>query len=62
VLHKPAVPFLRRFYRQHTLHHALTRIARKQTRDGRGLMFIENKYPILEPEQNEAAFFHFTPW
>ena len=59
VLHKPAVPFLRRFYRQHTLHHALTRIARRQTRDGRGLMFIENKYPILEPEQHEASFF---PW
>src|SRR3954470_23158913 len=29
VLHLPAVPFLRRLYRQHTLHHALTRIARK---------------------------------
>jgi hemolysin III len=59
VLHKPAIPFLRRFYRQHTLHHALTRIARKPTRDGRGLMFIENKYPILEDDQNEASFF---PW
>jgi len=59
VLHKPAIPLLRRFYRQHTLHHALTRIARKQTRDGRGLMFIENKYPILEEEQHEASFF---PW
>jgi hemolysin III len=59
VLHKPAVPFLRRFYRQHTLHHALTRIARKPSKDGRGLMFIENKYPILEEEQHEAAFF---PW
>jgi hemolysin III len=59
VLHKPAVPFLRRFYRQHTLHHALTRIARKQTRDGKGLMFIENKYPILDEEQHEASFF---PW
>jgi hemolysin III len=59
VLHKPAVPFLRRFYRQHTLHHALTRIARKQTRDGKGLMFIENKYPILDEDQHEASFF---PW
>ena len=59
VLHKPAIPLLRRFYRQHTLHHALTRIARKATRDGRGLMFIENKYPILEDDQNEASFF---PW
>jgi hemolysin III len=59
VLHKPAVPFLRRFYRQHTLHHALTRIARKTTRDGKGLMFIENKYPILDDDQHEASFF---PW
>jgi hemolysin III len=59
VLHKPAVPFLRRFYRQHTLHHALTRIARKPVRDGRGIMFIENKYPILDEDQHEASFF---PW
>jgi len=59
VLHKPAVPLLRRFYRQHTLHHALTRIARKTTKDGRGLMVIENKYPILDEDQHEASFF---PW
>ncbi|HXQ81773.1 MAG TPA: hemolysin III family protein, partial [Opitutaceae bacterium] len=48
-----------RFYRQHTKHHALTRIARKTTRDGRGIIFIENKYPILDSEQHEASFF---PW
>ena len=30
VLHKPVVPFLSRFYRQHTLHHSLTRIARRR--------------------------------
>lgn len=59
VLHTPAIPFLRRLYRQHTLHHALTHIARKQTRDGRGILFIENKFPIVEAEQHEAAFF---PW
>jgi hemolysin III len=59
VLHKPAVPFLSRFYRQHTKHHALTRIARKPTRDGKGIMFIENRYPILDTEQHEASFF---PW
>jgi hemolysin III len=59
VLHKPAVPFLSRFYRQHTKHHALTRIARKPTRDGKGIMFIENKYPILDCDQHEASFF---PW
>ena len=59
VLHLPASPLLRRLYKQHTLHHALTRIARKQSRDGRGILFIENKFPIVEPEQGEASFF---PW
>ncbi len=59
VLHMPAIPFLRRLYRQHTRHHALTRIARKPGRGGRGILFIENKFPIVEPEQGEAAFF---PW
>jgi hemolysin III len=59
VLHTPAVPFLRRLYKQHTLHHALTRIARKKSHDGRGVLFIENKFPITEPEQGEASFF---PW
>lgn len=59
LLHTPAVPFLRRLYRQHTLHHALTRIARKPSRDGKGIIFIENKFPITEEEQHEAAFF---PW
>jgi hemolysin III len=59
VLHQPALPGLRRFYRQHTLHHALTRIARKQTREGRGVLFVENKFPIVEAEQGEGSFF---PW
>ncbi|HVU23458.1 MAG TPA: hemolysin III family protein [Opitutus sp.] len=59
VLHTPAVPFLRRLYRQHTLHHALTYVARKRTADGRGILFIENRFPIVEPEQGEASFF---PW
>lgn len=59
LLHTPAVPFLRRLYRQHTLHHALTRIGRKPSRGGQGILFIENKFPITEPEQGEASFF---PW
>lgn len=59
VLHTPAVPFLRRLYRQHTLHHALTRIVRRPAQDGRDVLFIENKFPIVEPEQGEASFF---PW
>ena len=59
LLHTAAVPPLRRLYRQHTLHHALTRIARRPGRDGRGILFVENKFPIVEPEQGEASFF---PW
>ncbi|MBL9192136.1 MAG: hemolysin III family protein [Opitutaceae bacterium] len=59
VLHLPAIPFLRRLYRQHTLHHSLTRIGKRTTRGGRGLLYIENKFPIIEPEQGEASFF---PW
>lgn len=59
VLHTPAITFLRRLYKQHTLHHALTHIARKRTASGRGILFIENKFPIVEPEQGEASFF---PW
>jgi hemolysin III len=59
VLHTTALRFLRRLYRQHTLHHALTRITRKPGRDGRGIWFVENRFPITEPEQGEASFF---PW
>jgi hemolysin III len=59
VLHKPVVPFLSRFYRQHTLHHNLTRIGRKRTPGGREVPYVENIYPMTEPEQNEASFF---PW
>jgi hemolysin III len=59
VLHKPAFPGLRHFYKQHTRHHALTRIARKATPGGREIPFIENLYPITQPEQDEASFF---PW
>ncbi|MEO5959809.1 MAG: hemolysin III family protein [Opitutaceae bacterium] len=59
VLHKPVVPFLSRFYRQHTLHHSLTRIGRRFTPGGREVPFVENIYPVTTPEQGEASFF---PW
>ena len=59
VLHKPVVPFLSPFYRQHTLHHNLTRIGRKRTPGGRDVPYVENIYPITTPEQGEASFF---PW
>src|SRR5580692_10179595 len=41
VLHKPAVPWLSRFYRQHTKHHNLTRIVRKRTPGGTEIPFVE---------------------
>lgn len=59
LLHTPALPFVRRLYRQHTLHHALTHIVRRPARDGRAILCVENKFPIVEPEQGEASFF---PW
>jgi hemolysin III len=59
VLHKPAFGWLRYFYKQHTHHHALTRITRRATPGGREVPFIENLYPIITPEQGEASFF---PW
>ncbi len=62
VLHKPVVPLFSRLYRQHTLHHNLTRIARRRTPGGRDVPFVENVeniYPITTKEQGEASFF---PW
>lgn len=59
VLHTSALPFIRHLYKQHTLHHALTRIGRGKTRDGRNILLIENKFPIIELDQTEASFF---PW
>ena len=59
VLHKPVVPFLSHFYRQHTQHHSLTRIGRRRTPGGREVPFVENIFPITTAEQNEASFF---PW
>ncbi|HYC70783.1 MAG TPA: hemolysin III family protein [Opitutaceae bacterium] len=59
VLHKPVVPFLSRFYRQHTLHHNLTRIGRRRTPGGKEVPVVENIYPMTAPEQGEASFF---PW
>ena len=59
VLHKPVVTFLSRFYKQHTLHHSLTRIGKRYTSAGREVPFVENIYPVTKPEQGEASFF---PW
>jgi hemolysin III len=60
VLHMPAIPILKHFYRQHTLHHSLTRVRLVEARGGeRGTGTVENIYPILEEFQHEASFF---PW
>lgn len=59
VLHKPVIPFLSRFYKQHTLHHSLTRIGKRYTSAGREVPYVENIYPVTQPEQGEASFF---PW
>lgn len=59
VLHKPVLPLLSYFYRQHTHHHSLTRITRRRTPGGMEVNFVENFYPIIEKEQKEASFF---PW
>jgi hemolysin III len=59
VLHKPVVPLLSRLYKQHTLHHNLTRIGRRRTPGGREVPVVENIYPITTKEQGEASFF---PW
>ena len=59
VLHLPLFGFLAQPFRQHTLHHALTRIGRRRLADGREICVVENKFPIVEPEQGEASFF---PW
>lgn len=59
VLHKPVVPFLSHFYKQHTLHHSLTRIGKRFTPGGREVPYVENIYPVTTLEQGEASFF---PW
>jgi hemolysin III len=59
VLHKPVIPLLSYFYRQHTHHHSLTRITRRRTPAGLDVNFVENFYPITESVQKEASFF---PW
>jgi len=55
-LHSP-FPFLRRLYRQHTLHHGLTNMKLISVTDAEGKVF--NRYPILSTEQHEASYF---PW
>lgn len=59
VLHAPLVPFLAYFYKQHTLHHALTRVGYQKGRADPAAGLVENIYPIVEEKQFEASYF---PW
>lgn len=61
VLHAPLLPFLSHFYKQHTLHHALTRVGFQKAKKGQAAMpyLVENHYPIEHKKQFEASYF---PW
>ncbi len=61
VLHAPLIPWLSYFYRQHTLHHALTRVGYRKVRPGaeETPCLVENHYPIETEKQYEASYF---PW
>jgi hemolysin III len=67
ILHAPLVPFLSYFYKQHTLHHALTHIGYHRSKISNeevpGLIENEhiarNTFPIEEEKQHEASYF---PW
>lgn len=61
VLHAPLIPFLAYFYKQHTLHHALTRVGYQKGRQAGEATphLVENVYPITEEKQFEASYF---PW
>jgi hemolysin III len=64
VLHAPLVPFLSYFYKQHTLHHALTRVGYQKSKRGEQVpCLVENVavnlYPIMKEPQYEASYF---PW
>lgn len=67
ILHAPLIPFLSYFYKQHTLHHALTHIGYHRSKINNeevpGLIENEhiarNTFPIEEEKQHEASYF---PW
>jgi hemolysin III len=67
ILHAPLIPFLSYFYKQHTLHHALTHIGYHRSKVSNeevpGLVENEhiarNTFPIEEEKQHEASYF---PW
>jgi len=63
VFHVPTFRILSYFYKQHTLHHALTRVSYARPAAGQPviprLVEVKNLYPIEKDPQREASFF---PW
>lgn len=60
ILHCTAIRWLRKFYRDHTLHHALTTIFRKKPQPRENdLAEVVNRYPIVEEKQYESSFFPY---
>jgi hemolysin III len=67
ILHAPLIPFLSYYYKQHTLHHALTHVGYHRSKlsneEVPGLIdndpIARNAYPIEDEKQFEASYF---PW
>jgi len=60
ILHCAVIRWLKKFYRDHTMHHALTKIFRNKPRDEEtGLGKVVNRYPIVEEKQYESSFFPY---
>lgn len=57
VLHAPIIPFLKHFYKEHSTHHALTRVVCSLPNGAP--CPAKNVYPIIEKKQNQAAFFPY---
>ncbi len=63
VLHCAVILWLRKFYRDHTLHHALTKIFRKKTdstvSESGNLEKVVSHYEIKDEKQYESSFFPY---
>ena len=61
VLHSVVFRWLKKFYKDHTLHHALTKIFRKKpaTENDAGQTEVISRYPITEEKQYESSFFPY---
>lgn len=60
VLHEVVISWLRKFERDHGMHHALTVIFRKKSATANpGSAPVVNRYPITQPKQYESSFFPY---